>query len=150
MQTIADRVPVSAVTDSLSFGRCLVINTEFVTTIPILRIFDVIKAKDFYVTFLGFAVDWEHRPDERSPVYLQISKGTLVLHLTEHHGDCCPGSTVFVWMKGIEDFHSAITSRGYGYMRPAIEKTFYNSLCIEVTDPFGNRIRFNEELPANS
>jgi hypothetical protein len=49
-------------------------------------------------------------------------------------------------MKGIEEFHETITSRGYGYMRPGIEKTFYNSLAIEVTDPFGNRIRFNEDL----
>jgi hypothetical protein len=33
-------------------------------TIPILRIFSVEKAKEFYVSFLGFAVDWEHRFDE--------------------------------------------------------------------------------------
>lgn len=119
--------------------------STFLTTIPIMRIFDVVKAKDFYVGFLGFTIDWEHRFDDLAPVYLQISKGDLVLHLSEHHGDCCPGSTVFVWMKGIEDFHAAITSRGYGYMRPGIERTFYNSICVEVTDPFGNRIRFNEE-----
>jgi catechol 2,3-dioxygenase-like lactoylglutathione lyase family enzyme len=31
--------------------------------IPIFRIFDVEKAKDFYVGFLGFRVDWEHRFD---------------------------------------------------------------------------------------
>ena len=117
----------------------------FLSTIPIMRIFDVVKAKDFYVGFLGFEVDWEHKIDGGSPVYLQISKDDLVLHLSEHHGDCCPGSTVFVWMKGIEDFHAAITSRGYGYMRPSIERTFYNSMCVEVTDPFGNRIRFNEQ-----
>ena len=121
-------------------------NSQFATTIPILRIFDVAKAKDFYIGFLEFAVDWEHKIDEKSPVYLQVSKGSLILHLTEHHGDCCPGSTVFVWMTGIEQFHAEITSRGYGYMRPALEKTFYNSLCIEVADPFGNRIRFNEDL----
>ena len=119
--------------------------STFLTTIPILRIFDVVKAKDFYVGFLGFTIDWEHRFDDVSPVYLQISKGDLVLHLSEHHGDCCPGSTVFVWMTGIEEFHATITSRGYGYMRPGIERTFYNSVCVEVTDPFGNRIRFNEE-----
>jgi hypothetical protein len=29
--------------------------------IPIFRIFDVAKAKEFYVGFLGFQVDWEHR-----------------------------------------------------------------------------------------
>jgi hypothetical protein len=120
-------------------------SSTFLNTIPIMRIFDVVKAKDFYVRFLGFSVDWEHRFDSVSPVYLQISKGDLILHLSEHHGDCCPGSTVFVWMKGIEDFHETITSRGYGYMRPGIERTFYNSICVEVTDPFGNRIRFNEE-----
>ena len=28
---------------------------------PILRIFDEAKAKEFYVDFLGFSVDWEHR-----------------------------------------------------------------------------------------
>lgn len=116
----------------------------FLTTIPIMRIFDVVKAKDFYIGFLGFTIDWEHRFDNIAPVYLQISKGDLILHLSEHHGDCCPGSTVFVWMTGIEDFHATITSRGYGYMRPGIERTFYNSVCVEVTDPFGNRIRFNE------
>ncbi len=125
----------------------------FLSTIPIMRIFDVVKAKDFYVGFLGFEVDWEHKFDGGSPVYLQISKDDLILHLSEHHGDCCPGSTVFVWMNGIEEFHATITSRGYGYMRPGIERTFYNSLCVEVTDPFGNRIRFNEQCrkePANA
>lgn len=123
---------------------------EFLTTIPILRIFDVTKAKDFYVSFLGFQIDWEHQTDSRAPAYLQISRDGLTLHLTEHHADCCPGSTVFVWMKGIEQFHKSITSHGYGYMRPAIERTFYDSLCVEVTDPFGNRIRFNQSLKTDA
>lgn len=118
---------------------------EFKSTIPVLRIFDVLKARDFYVGFLGFTVDWEHRLDEKSPVYMQVSRDGMTLHLTEHHDDCCPGSTVFVWMNGIDRFHANITSRGYGYLRPSIEPTFYNSRCVEVTDPFGNRIRFNEQ-----
>lgn len=29
--------------------------------IPILRIFDEAKAREFYVGFLGFTVDWKHR-----------------------------------------------------------------------------------------
>ena len=117
-------------------------------TIPILRIFDVDRAKEFYCGFLGFQVDWEHRFDERSPVYMQVSRGELVLHLSGHHGDCCPGSTVFVWMNGLREFHQEITARGYGAMRPGIEQTFYGALCTEVIDPFGNRIRFNERLNA--
>lgn len=121
---------------------------EFHQTIPILRIFDVTKAKEFYLGFLGFTTDWEHRFEPDAPLYTQISRGSLVLHLSEHHGDCCPGSTVFVWMAEIEAFHREITAKGYNYLRPGLETTFYNTRAVEVTDPFGNRIRFNERLEA--
>ena len=30
--------------------------------IPVLRIFDLAKAKEFYLDFLGFRLEWEHRP----------------------------------------------------------------------------------------
>ena len=116
-------------------------------TIPLLRIFDVAKAKEFYAGFLGFTVDWEHRFDGVAPIYMQISRAGLVLHLTEHHGDCCPGSTVHVCMTGLDEFHREITAKGYGYLRSGVEKTFYGTKCMEVVDPFGNRIRFNEDLP---
>ena len=66
----------------------------FGNTTPILRIFDEVKAREFYVDFLGFTVDWEHRFEEGLPLYLQISKDDCVLHLSEHHGDCCPGSAM--------------------------------------------------------
>lgn len=36
-------------------------------TTPILRMFDEKKAKEFYVDFLGFKVDWEHRFEEDLP-----------------------------------------------------------------------------------
>jgi uncharacterized glyoxalase superfamily protein PhnB len=118
----------------------------FLQTIPILRIFDVAKAKEFYVNYLGFTLDWEHHFDDRSPAYLQVSRSGLLLHLSEHHGDCCPGSTVFVWMSGIAAFHQEITAKNYAFLRPGLETTFYDARCVEVTDPFGNRIRFNERL----
>jgi uncharacterized glyoxalase superfamily protein PhnB len=118
----------------------------FDQVIPILRIFDVPKAKGFYVDFLGFAVDWEHHFDDESPAYIQLSRDGFLLHLSEHHGDCCPGSTVYVWMTGIEEFHREIMSKGYRYLRPGIETTFYGARSVQVIDPFGNRIRFNERL----
>jgi catechol 2,3-dioxygenase-like lactoylglutathione lyase family enzyme len=115
-------------------------------TIPILRIFSVEKAREFYVGFLGFTVDWEHRFDPAAPLYMQVSRGGLSLHLSEHHGDACPGSTVFVRMTGLESYHREITAKGYGYMRPGIERAPWNANVMEVTDPFGNRLRFNEDL----
>jgi len=120
---------------------------NFQQIIPLVRIFDIAKAKDFYAGFLGMKVDWEHHFDATAPAYIQVSRDGLVLHLTEHHGDCCPGARIFVWMTGIEEFHREITSRNYNYMRPGIETTFYDAKCVEVIDPFGNRLTFNEKLP---
>ncbi len=34
---------------------------EFRRATPILRIFDIAKAREFYLGFLGLSVDWEHR-----------------------------------------------------------------------------------------
>ena len=115
-------------------------------TIPILRIFDLAKAREFYLGFLGFGLDWEHRFDPNAPAYLQVSRGNCVLHLTEHHGDCCPGSTVFLRVSGLEQFHQEITSKGYPYQRPGIEMAPWNAKLMELTDPFGNRLRFNQDI----
>jgi catechol 2,3-dioxygenase-like lactoylglutathione lyase family enzyme len=121
----------------------------FTQTIPILRIFDVAKAREFYLDFLGFALDWEHRFEPELPVYMQVSRGGLVLHLSEHHGDCCPGSTVFVRMQGIEELHRELGDKRYGYNRPGLEMAPWKARCMEVVDPFGNRLRFSEDVAAS-
>lgn len=115
-------------------------------TIPVLRIFDLTKAHEFYLDFLGFKIDWGHRFDANAPAYLQISRDDCVLHLTEHHGDCCPGATVFLRVTGLDQYHREIADKGYGYMRPTIELTPWKARQMEVVDPFGNRLRFNEYL----
>lgn len=120
---------------------------QVLEAIPLLRIFSVDKAREFHVGFLGFAVDWEHRFDENAPVYMQVSRAGCVLHLTEHHGDCCPGSTVFVRVEGLDEYHREVMAKGYGFMRPGIESTCHNSRCMQVIDPFGNRIRLDETRP---
>jgi catechol 2,3-dioxygenase-like lactoylglutathione lyase family enzyme len=108
---------------------------SFQKTIPIFRIFDVAKAKEFYVDFLGFTVGWEHHFDEGSPAYIQVSRGDFTLHPSEHHGNRCPGSTVFVWMESIEEFHREITSKGDKFHRPGNEMTFYDSRSVQVNHP---------------
>ncbi len=42
---------------------------RLISSVPILRIFDVAKAMEFYIDFLGFSVDWEHRFGENFPLY---------------------------------------------------------------------------------
>lgn len=118
----------------------------FNRVIPRLRIFDVDKAKEFYLKFLGFELKWEHRHEETGPVYMEVSRGGFSIHLTEHHGDCCPGSSVFVWMNGIDDYHQEISSRDYPFMNPHIEDAFWDARLMIVIDPFGNTIMFNESI----
>jgi catechol 2,3-dioxygenase-like lactoylglutathione lyase family enzyme len=86
--------------------------------IPILRTFDERKAHEFYVTFLGFTIDWDHRFAPGMPLYLQISRDGLTLHLSEHHGDGTPGTTVFVPVTGIRDWQQELAAKAYGYARP--------------------------------
>jgi catechol 2,3-dioxygenase-like lactoylglutathione lyase family enzyme len=115
-------------------------------TVPILTIFDVDKAREFYVGFLGFSVDWEHPFDERAPLYMQVSRGGLVLHLSEHHGDACPGSTVFVRMTGLADYPPRDHRQGLRLHASGNRARPWNADVMEVTDPFGNRLRFNEDV----
>ena len=52
--------------------------------IPTFRILDYKKAMDFYIQGLGFNIDWEHRFGPTEPVYMQISRNGLTLHLSEN------------------------------------------------------------------
>lgn len=120
----------------------------FETVIPILRMFDVAKANEFYVGFLGFKVDWEHRFHDNAPLYRQVSRGNLVLHLSEHHGDGSPGVRIRVNMRGVEAFHRELIAKEYRYMRPGLERTPWNTREVGVIDPSGNRIQFSEPVEA--
>jgi catechol 2,3-dioxygenase-like lactoylglutathione lyase family enzyme len=108
--------------------------------------FDVDKAREFYIDWLGFRIDWEHRFEDNMPLYMQISLAGMTLHLSEHHGDGSPGSVVYVNVRGIEGWHRELMGRKYKYMRPGIEMEPWNARCMNVIDPFGNRIRFCEDV----
>lgn len=114
--------------------------------VPILRIFDYAKAIEFYVDWLGFKIDWEHRFEENAPVYIQISLEGIELHLSEHHGDSSPGAHIHIDCTGLKEFHQTLISKKYKYNRPGLEKTFYDTWCVTVNDPFYNQISFNEPI----
>lgn len=114
--------------------------------IPVLRIFDYKKAIEFYVDWLGFKINWKHTFDNNSPVYMEIEREGFTIHISEHHGDGTPGTNVFVWCKGVKDFHTEIINKKYKYNKPCLEKTFYGSLAVKVIDPFHNQIIFNEKI----
>jgi catechol 2,3-dioxygenase-like lactoylglutathione lyase family enzyme len=109
--------------------------------IPILRIFSEAKAREFYLDFLGFTVDWEHRFEAGMPLYMQIHRGELALHLSEHHGDATPGSAVFIRIDDIAALHAELNAKQYGYARPGLHEQDWGT-TMNIADPFGNHLRF--------
>ena len=111
--------------------------------IPTFRILDYQKAVDFYIRYLGFEIDFEHRFGPTEPVYMQISKNGLVIHLSENKRFRTE-VIVFVETKGIFDFHKNLCERNASEKIPDISKTNWGTFQLEILDPFGNLLRFNE------
>ncbi|MBB3388893.1 putative glyoxalase superfamily protein PhnB [Rhizobium sp. BK275] len=112
--------------------------------VPIFRIFSVEKAMEFYCGFLGFTLDWEHRFGENFPLYCQVSRENMQLHLSEHSGDASPGARAFVRVKDIRAYQAELAARNYRYMKPSIEEAPWG-LEMGVIDPFNNRITFCQQ-----
>lgn len=110
--------------------------------IPIFRIFDEAKAREFYLDFLGFAVNWEHRFEADTPLYMEVARGNCRLHLSEHFGDATPGSSIRVEVSDIEALHTELSAKEYRHARPGLDDTPYNTREVKVSDPFGNRLIF--------
>ena len=108
--------------------------------------FDEIKAKEFYIDFLGFRVDWEYRVEAGLPLYVQISKDSCVIHLSEHHGDGCPGAAVRIQPNELEEFQRELMEKQYRHARPGIEAMPWGSRDMTITDPFGNRLTFTNAI----
>jgi catechol 2,3-dioxygenase-like lactoylglutathione lyase family enzyme len=113
--------------------------------IPILRAFDEAKAKEFYVGFLGFKMDWEHRFGDNYPLYMQVSRDLRIIHLSERHGDACPGSSMRIETAGLDDFCATLRANDYKNSKPGHPlDTSWGTKEIYVTDPFGNKVIFYE------
>lgn len=113
--------------------------------IPTFRILDYKKAMDFYVQGLGFKIDWEHRFGLNEPVYMQISRNGLTLHLSENKR-FQTGVIVFVDCKKLNEFYSDLKSRVNEIDLIKPEKTKWQTIQMEIEDPFGNLLRFNETV----
>ncbi|MDO9338506.1 MAG: glyoxalase superfamily protein [Caulobacter sp.] len=119
--------------------------TTFSELVPVFRILDVAKALEFYRDYLGMTVAWEHRFEPTLPLYMQVERDGLVLHLSEHYGDALPGSTIRVKVKGLAAFHAELKGKQYGYLRPGLQRDG-DDLEVNLLDPFGNKLRLYEPL----
>jgi len=116
----------------------------FRKVVPILRMFDELKAKEFYVGYLGFTIDWEHRFDDGAPLYMQVSRDACVIHLSEHHGDASPGASLRIETTDVEAFQRQLSEKQYKYARPGPPQEMpWGTKDLGITDPFGNRLIFS-------
>ncbi len=114
----------------------------FQAPVPILRIFDETKAKTFYVDYLGFTIDWEHRFEPNSPLYMQLSKSNCQIHLSEHHGDCSPGGAIRIELQELDAYLALLESKSYRFYNPSIVLQSWGLREMSVTDPFSNKLIF--------
>ncbi|WP_439880603.1 glyoxalase superfamily protein [Pontibacter sp. MBLB2868] len=119
---------------------------KFESPTPILRMFDEHKAREFYIEYLEFQVDWEHRFAANMPLYMQVSKGNCVLHLSEHHGDCSPGAALRIETPDIVQYHQLLKKKKYKNANPGMESQPWASNEMCIADPFGNRLIFFSPL----
>jgi hypothetical protein len=115
----------------------------FEKAIPILHIGDEATAREFYLAFLGFSIEFEQRLSADVSLYLGISRNGVRLHLSEQQDGVGPGSTIFVPTQNIERFRDELNAKRHGSGRAGIVVQPWGKV-LELEDPFGNRIRFCE------
>src|SRR5262245_42654608 len=123
---------------------------QFQRTVPIFRIFLLEKAREFYLDFLGFKIDWEHRFDPDAPVFMQVSRDGVAIMLSEHHGDGTPGSYAYVYMTGVRELHRELNEKNYRYNRPDLLEQEWGMTELCVVDPFNNRVTFGERTAVSA
>ncbi len=115
---------------------------------PVLRIFDEAKAREFYIDFLGFKLDWEHRFEGGDfPVYMQVSLGDCVLHLSEHYGDGSPGASIRIAVRDLDGYQATLLAKSFKYSRPHIQTMPWATREMTIRDPSHNRLSFEEPVP---
>jgi len=76
---------------------------------------------------------------------MQVSRNGIVLHLSEHHGDCTPGSKAYITIDDALAYHKEICAKNYKYNKPGIKKAPWNAPYFEVVDPLSNKLLITEE-----
>lgn len=110
--------------------------------VPILRVQRVADVRYFYLDYLGFGTEWEHRFEPGMPLYTRLSRGETRIDLSEHHGDGTPGSSVWVPVADVWALHAELERKGYRSMRPGVEHDAPGGPTLSVIDPSGNSLRF--------
>ena len=113
---------------------------------PILRSFDERRAKLFYVDFLGFEIEFEHRFEPGLPLYMGLCKGACRTHLSEHYGDGTPGAAMRIPVDDVKAFARELREKNFENARPGEPQLMdWGSWETTIQDPASNRLTFYTE-----
>lgn len=117
----------------------------FGAPVPILRVQRFDDAREFYLDYLGFTVEWEHRFADGLPLYLRLRRDGALLDLSEHHGDGTPGSAIWIPIRDAEALLAELHAKPYPRLRPGVEYDAPGGPTIDLLDPCGNMLRLCQQ-----
>ncbi len=112
--------------------------------VPVFGINSYEAALAHYVDWLGFNIDWEWREAPGRPVIMSISRGEVSLMLNEGD-DQSMGSWLTLNVTDLQALADEWNERKPGVAIVAISPP-YDIPSIFLTDPFGNRMDFQQPL----
>lgn len=115
-------------------------------SIPVLPMSDETATRVFYVDYLGFGVDWEHRfhDDPASPLYMQVSRDGARVHLNGHATPEAPPSELRIPVDRLDRYCEYLRGRRGYPEEPTITDPRGRGRGTDMTlwDPSGNQITF--------
>ena len=114
------------------------------SSIPVVRMLDEAQAKAFYVDFLGFEIEWEHRFSDDAALYMQIRLGGAVIHLNGHAGDDSPITEVRIPVRGVDAYCKHLRAKLSSEPKPCLVDPRYEGegTDMNIYDPSGNLLVF--------
>ena len=112
--------------------------------IPILRVVDALQSERFYCEVLSFTKDWEHSFGEGFPLYVQVSRGPLTLHLSEHE-DAGQSTNLCIGVLDVDAVYASFTNRGLKTESIPTDRD-YGVRDFSFKDPDGHHLVFCTQL----
>ena len=109
--------------------------------IPTFRTRDACITEAFYRDKLGFRTTWEHDAGDGHPVFLEIARDDVAIHLSEHAGDGPESVSVYVNVANARALFDAVTAMG-AETHGAPEQMEWGEVVFSLSDPDGNVLRF--------
>ena len=111
------------------------------STISTFRVKDASASEAFYRDLLGFTKTWEDNPGDGSPVFIEVKRDAVAIHLSEHAGDGPECVSIYVNVTDAAALHREFESKQAPIASPP-ESMPWGETVFVVEDPDGNILRF--------